>query len=151
MQGDSEFGIAKQTDSSPKKDPAVNPSQFSGGRARSADWGSSSYQTALEYNLAGSIDQVFFWAQEIGRKRDGIGGKSSIWWMLFYWNGSTRMQKNGIEERVNFANRVETIIGNINGTRHQESRRTGWFESRGIPNVTPLYINPCVGEPFRGC
>ena len=144
VQGETEFGIARSSEPGvARKAPVVNPSQLSGGRARAADWGSPGYQSALEYNLEESIDQVYFWAQ--GQARNRGGGPSSLWWRLYYWNGSTKIWPGQTQqERVRFANRVEPIINGIQSSRTVSSKRTGYFFSPRTPTVIPLgQVRPC--------
>lgn len=143
VQGESEFGQAKASDS---KDPVSNPSQFSGRRAQKAAWKTDGYAAALKYNLETSIDEVFFYAKELATKNSM--GHSVLWATLYHYNGSTKI-RNGIEERVAYANRVEPIINGIRASASTNTFRTGWFFFTGVPKSLPIFIMPC--PPTRPC
>ena len=136
VQGESEFGMVK-TGEGAIKNGLSNPTQLSGGRAKTAAWGSPGYAAALKYNLEQSIKQVYNWAE----------GKSggNLQNFLYYWNGNRKIERNGQEQRVNFANRVLPIINGIKATMTVSApQRRGYFESLGSPGSVPTAgVRPC--------
>lgn len=137
VQGESEFGMVK-TGEGPKKNALSNPSQYSGGRAQIAAWDSPEYSAVLQYNLEQSIINVYqpFWKSS----------KGNLWNFLYRWNGNTKIEKNGLQQRVNFANRVQSIINGIQSTvKRGLPTRTGYFfELFGRPSSVPSSgVRPC--------
>ncbi|HMM78707.1 MAG TPA: RHS repeat-associated core domain-containing protein [Pyrinomonadaceae bacterium] len=137
VQGESEFGMVK-TGEGPRKNAVSNPSQYSSGRAQIAAWGSAEYAAVLQYNLEQSVINVYQWAER--------GSGNNLWNLLYRWNGNTDIEKNGKEQRVNFANRVSGIINGIQRTTKVGPReRTGYFESFGRPTSIPSSgVNRCI-------
>lgn len=97
VQGESEFGMVN-TGEGPRKNALSNPSQYSGGRAKIAEWGTPEYSAVLRYSLEQSIINVYkpFWKITSG----------NLWNFLYRWNGNTTIQINGRQQRESFANRV---------------------------------------------
>lgn len=142
VQGESEFGMVK-TGEGAVKNALSNPSQLSSAgkgkpsRAQAAAWGSPEYAAVLQYNLEQSIIQVY---QPLAKK----GG--SVWQLLYDWNGNTKVEKNGLQQRENFANRVTPIINGIQANKSVgPSQRAGYFEQFGRPASMPSAgVRPCI-------
>ena len=136
VRAESEFGMVR-TGEGPRKNALSNPSQYSGGRAKIAGPGSPEYATALQYNLEQSIIHVYNWAE----KKSG----GNLWQLLYLWNGNSTIEKNGREQRVNFADKTSGYVNGIKGSMSVgPATRTGYFDSLFSPSGIPSRgVVPC--------
>lgn len=143
IQGETEFGMHPNSPPGTKKYSVSNPSQYSSGRAQTALWSSPEYDSVLQYNLEQSIINVYqpFWKSSGG----------NLWDTLYNWNGNTSIEKNGLQQRENFANRVSTIIRGIRGNAAVGlPTRAGYFWSFGTPSWIPQggYTRCTIFTPY---